>query len=137
VGEQPHEMALRPRTRLARQLRRKATDAEQRLWFALRDAHFSWRFRRQHPIGKFVADFACPARKLVVELDGGQHADRVNEDAIRTAELGRYGYRVLRFWNNDVLTNTDGVLQVIGTALEAVPHLTPTLSAPGGGEGDC
>jgi very-short-patch-repair endonuclease len=111
----------RPRTRIARRLRRDATDAEQRLWSCLRDAGFRWRFRRQHPIGRFIADFARPARKLVVELDGGQHADRREADAARTAALSSQGYRVLRFWNNDVLTNSEGVLEMIRHKLEATP----------------
>jgi very-short-patch-repair endonuclease len=109
----------RPRTETARTLRRDATDVERILWHALRDADLPARFRRQHPIGRRVADFACPARKLVIELDGGQHADATEADAARSIELAAHGYRVIRFWNNDVLENLDGVMQTIVAALHA------------------
>jgi very-short-patch-repair endonuclease len=114
-------MKLRPRTRIARRLRRDATEAEKRLWRALRELPAVHRFRRQHPIGRRVVDFACPAVKLVIKLDGGQHALREPDDQARTAELARYGYRVVRFWNNDVLSNTAGVVEVILRELESNP----------------
>ena len=114
-------MALRPRTRIARRLRREATEVEKILWRALRERLASWKFRRQHPVGDRVVDFACPARKLAIELDGGQHAEWVTEDKQRSAELARHGYRVLRFWNNDVLDNLDGVLETIASALAPTP----------------
>jgi very-short-patch-repair endonuclease len=72
-------MKLRPRTKIARRLRRDATEVEQRLWWALRDLPVEKRFRRQHPIGPYVVDFACPGRKLAIELDGGQHAEQHQE----------------------------------------------------------
>jgi very-short-patch-repair endonuclease len=98
----------------ARQLRRDQTDAEQRLWAKLRDRQLGGaKFRRQHPIGPFVADFCCPQRKLVVELDGGQHAEGVAADQKRSRFLKAQGYRVLRFWNHDVLGNTEAVLERI------------------------
>jgi len=87
------------------------------LWRALRGSALPYRFRRQHPIGRRIADFACPARKLVIELDGGQHA--VVTDAARTAELAAHGYRVIRFWNNDILENLGGVMEAIGRAVES------------------
>ena len=94
----------------ARALRARPTDAERKLWTILRyrqmDGH---RFRRQAPIGRYIADFVCFERKLVVEVDGGQHALQVQRDSARTAWLHAQGYRVLRFWNNDVLENVDGV----------------------------
>jgi very-short-patch-repair endonuclease len=106
----------------ARQLRRDQTDAEQRLWAKLRDRQLGGvKFRRQHPIGPFVADFCCPQRKLVVELDGGQHSEEVAADEKRSRFLEAQGYRVLRFWNHDVLGNTDGVLERIAEALSG-PH---------------
>ena len=119
-------MRLRQRTLIARTLRRDATDVEKILWRALRERCPAWKFRRQHPIGSRIADFACPARKLVIELDGGQHADQQEADALRTAELARHGYRVIRFWNNDVLDHVEGVLETILHELTAPsPHPSP------------
>ncbi len=109
---------LRARTTIARRLRRDATDAERILWRALRERHFAMKFRRQHPIGNRIADFACPALKLVIELDGGQHDAQAAADHARSAQLAEHGYRVLRFWNNDVMENLAGVLETIGAALE-------------------
>ena len=114
-------MTLRVRTMLARTLRRDSTDVERRLWCALRESGLPWKFRRQHPIGRHIADFACPARKLVIELDGGQHAQQHAADAARSAVIEAHGYRVIRFWNNDVSENLDGVLQRIRAALESPP----------------
>ncbi|HEV2551233.1 MAG TPA: endonuclease domain-containing protein [Stellaceae bacterium] len=124
---------LRTRTRIARRLRRDATDVERLLWHALRERLPSWKFRRQHPIGQRIADFACPQAKLAIELDGSQHALAQTADDRRSDELARYGYRVLRFWNNDVLDNLDGVLTTIHRALDdAPPH--PTSPPLRGGE---
>jgi very-short-patch-repair endonuclease len=107
----------------ARTLRRNATDVERIMWLVLRDRRLSGiKFRRQVPIGPFVADFAAIEHRIVVELDGGQHADSV-ADARRDAFLTREGWRVLRFWNNDVMHNREGVLERIVQAA-----LTPTLS---------
>ena len=94
-------------------MRRDATDAERRLWSALRDRRLSgYRFRRQFPIGRFIVDFACTKHRLIVEADGSQHADS-ESDRERTAWLEEQGWRVLRFWNNDVLTNTNGVVETV------------------------
>jgi very-short-patch-repair endonuclease len=115
----------------ARQLRRDQTDAEQTLWARLRDRQLCGaKFRRQHPVGPFVADFCCPQRKLVVELDGGQHAEEVAADHKRSRFLEEQGYRVLRFWNHDLLQNTEAVLERIAEALND-PH--PSLSLEGRG----
>jgi len=114
-------MSLRTRTTLARSLRRASTDVERIVWRALRERLPAWKFRRQHPIGTRIADFACPAAKLVIELDGGQHAIRQEDDAARTDELVSHGYRVIRFWNNEVLDNIDGVLMTILEALQSSP----------------
>ncbi len=103
----------------ARRLRANPTDAEIRLWSRLRRKHLDgFRFRRQHPMGPYVVDFFCPEAKLVVEVDGGQHADSAS-DAVRTRWLEAGGHRVIRFWNNDVLANTEGVLLTILGALRA------------------
>ena len=103
----------------ARRLRQSSTDAERRMWSALRDRRLtSYKFRRQHPVGDFIVDFACTKFRLVIELDGGQHADDP-ADIRRTAWLEGQGWKVIRFWNNDILTNTDGVLQTILRTLRA------------------
>jgi very-short-patch-repair endonuclease len=97
----------------ARLLRRAATDAERCLWLALRDRRLGgYRFRRQFPIGHFIVDFACTRHRLIVEADGGQHADN-EADRRRTAWLESEGWHVLRFWNNDILANTSGVVETI------------------------
>jgi very-short-patch-repair endonuclease len=114
---------LRPilKTR-ARQLRNGAPDAEQRLWFALRNRQVDGaKFRRQYVIGRYIADFACTERKLIIELDGGQHTQKVRYDDKRTEFLESRGFRVLRFWDNDVLSDTDAVLESIRLALISRP----------------
>ncbi|HWD57970.1 MAG TPA: endonuclease domain-containing protein [Stellaceae bacterium] len=103
----------------ARRLRRTMTDAERRLWFALRDRRLAgFKFRRQHPIGNFIVDFACTKHHLVVEADGGQHAES-ESDARRTALIEAMGWRVMRFWNNDILANTEGVILTLLRELPA------------------
>src|SRR5262249_8282521 len=90
----------------ARELRRRETDAERKLWMRPRDHQLAGaKFRRQQPLGRFVADFCCLEHKLVIEVDGGQHASNVESDRARSAFLERYGYRVLRFWDHEVLQN--------------------------------
>ena len=113
----------------ARELRKNMTDAERLLWSRLRRRQVhGWRFRRQHPIGPFIADFACPQARLVIELDGGQHALAKDEDAARSRWREQSGYRVLRFWNNDVLTQIDAVLQVIASVTQAPPPRLPRFA---------
>jgi very-short-patch-repair endonuclease len=103
----------------ARQLRHNQTDAEKKLWARLRSGRFSaLRFRRQFPIGNFIADFACPKSRLVIELDGAQHLDRTAQDAWRTKLIEQHGYKVIRFWDSEVLTDTTGVLERIERALD-------------------
>ena len=105
--------------KIARQLRQNPTDAELRLWLALRDRRLSgYKFRRQHPIGEFVVDFVCTKHKIVIEADGGQHAENP-ADALRTERLEAEGWKVIRFWNNDILSNTGGVIETILIALKA------------------
>ena len=95
------------------------TDAERKLWRELRANFSAQRFRRQVPLGLYTADFASHAAKLIIEVDGGQHAGAGDHDERRTAFLTAEGYRVLRFWNNDVLGNIDGVLTRISRELPA------------------
>ena len=103
----------------ARRLRHDATDAERAIWRLLRNRRLSeYKFRRQHPIGPFIVDFYCHSKRLVIELDGGQHAEQVARDNRRTQWLKGRGHRVLRFWDNDVLKNSEGVLEVILSHLE-------------------
>jgi len=103
----------------ARALRRDMTEVEHRLWFLLRGRRLEGRkFRRQHPVGAFVVDFACVTHRLVVELDGGQHAEaRAAYDAWRTAWLEAQGWRVMRFWNDQVYSTPDEVVDTIRKAL--------------------
>src|SRR4051812_27720627 len=118
----------------AARLRREMTDAERALWSKLRGRRFEgFKFRNQWTLGRCVADFCCLQARLVVEVDGGQHNEE--RDAGRTAGLEARGFRVIRLWNNDVLTNIDGVLEVILEALkkkEEDPHPSPL---PRAGEG--
>ncbi|GAB3310758.1 endonuclease domain-containing protein [Luteimonas notoginsengisoli] len=103
----------------ARSLRNNATDAEQHLWQQLRGRQLAgYKFRRQYPIAGFIADFACIEARLVVELDGGQHVERTAEDAARTRRIECNGYRVPRFWNDDVLVDTEVVLGEILRSLK-------------------
>ena len=108
----------------ARQLRGTMSDAERRLWQQLRRRHVAgFRFRRQFPVGPYIVDFACLQGLLVIEVDGGQHDGQI--DASRDAFLRGQGFEVLRFWNNDVLRNTEGVCDVI------LRHLRDTYPHPG------
>jgi very-short-patch-repair endonuclease len=132
------QVCERPR-QYARRLRRSQTDAERTLWLRLRDPRLTeFKFRRQHPIGPFVADFCCTEAKVVVELDGGQHARQRRSDATRTAFLEAQGYRVLRFWDSVVLSKIEGVLERIAEALrrrESRPSPYPLPRGERGSEG--
>jgi very-short-patch-repair endonuclease len=106
----------------ARALRKNPTDAERRLWTCLRHKQLDeFRFRRQAPIGPYVVDFACFSARLVVEADGGHHALRSDQDTDRTKWRENEGFRVIRFWNSEVLGNTEGVVETIRRALRDVP----------------
>src|SRR5947208_2085175 len=109
----------------ARQLRQAQTDAERRLWFALRDRRLAgYKFRRQYPIGRFIVDFACITFRLIVEADGGQHAQEPR-DARRGAILEAQGWRILRFWNNEILDNTEGVIETVLRTLRCAAAPSP------------
>ena len=121
------EFQAKPRARRARELRSASTDAERKLWSRLRNRQLEGlKFRRQAPLFGFYADFFCESAKLVVELDGGQHAIQTKRDADRTRILQGAGITVLRFWNNDVMRNIEGVLtEIEKTARVAPPHPVP------------
>ena len=116
----------------ARKLRENQTDVESKLWSRLRDRQIRGaKFRRQYPIGPYIADFCCVEQALIIELDGGQHADQSSADQQRTNLMKNLGYRVLRFWNNEVHSNIEGVLERISEAITR-PHPSPL---PQAGEG--
>ena len=109
----------------AKQLRRNQTEAEAKLWSHLRNHQLKdIGFRRQHAIGPYIVDFCAPRKKLIIELDGGQHLEQEEYDRERTSFLASKGYQVLRFWNNEVMKDIDGVLRVIDLALVSDLSLT-------------
>jgi very-short-patch-repair endonuclease len=121
----------RPATR-ARELRQNATEAERKLWGVLRNRQIRGvRFNRQFPVGQFICDFASRERRPVIELDGGQHALTAQYDARRTAFLEGEGYRVMRFWNNEVMDNLDGVTTRIEEVLDNMPSPSPSRRREG------
>ena len=124
---------VEPRTRRARRLHRNATEAEQILWRALRALRLPAKVRRRHPIGGYIADFAVPSRRLIIEIDGGQHASTIARDAARTRVLEARGWRVIRFWNSDVMGNLEGVLETIAAEIAQAPS-SPRPSPPRRGE---
>jgi len=134
--KRPPDPAMRDRVR---SLRRGGTDAEQLLWRHLRSRQLDgFKFRRQMWFCGFIADFACVEAKLIVEADGGQHAEATEYDDRRSAAFAAEGYRTLRFWNNDVLENIEGVLTAIRDALPSPSHPAAPggpLPLPGTGEG--
>ncbi len=110
---------MAPANQFARQLRRNSTNAERTLWRLLSDRQLaSHKFRRQAPIGPYIVDFVCFDQKIIVEVDGGQHQDRLHQDQARSEWLESQGFTVLRFWNNEVMENQDGVAHLILIALE-------------------
>jgi very-short-patch-repair endonuclease len=122
-----------PQRRFARAMRATPTEAERKLWWHLRHRLPTpgTHFRRRVGIGRYIADFACHAKRIVIEIDGGQHGTSVLDNS-RTKVLQANGYRVLRYWNNDALSNIDGVLEDILRAISTTP--TPNPSPQGGGE---
>ncbi len=132
-GQTNHNILQR---KLQRRLRNNATDAERLLWRHLRGRQLDGcKFRRQHPYADYILDFVCLERMVAVELDGSQHAEQVDADTMRTVFLERAGFRVLRFWNNQVFEETEGVLEAILAALcerrETHPHPSPPLEGEG------
>jgi very-short-patch-repair endonuclease len=118
----------------ARVLRKNPTKTEKILWGHLRFWQVDgYKFRRQQPLGKYIVDFVCLEKKLIIELDGGQHAEQSSYDAERDAWLRDQGFSVLRFWNNDVLQNLSGVKDTILSKMESTPFLNP--SPQGGARG--
>ncbi len=110
---------------ISRILRKNSTNAENYLWRYLRDRQIEeFKFRRQQPIGKYIVDFVNFKRKIVIEIDGGQHAIYKEKDKVRDSWLRKEGYEVLRFWDNEVLNNIEGVLEVIREKL-LTPHPNP------------
>jgi len=116
-------------TARARDLRRDSSRAEKICWHLLRDRRINGtKFRRQHPIGPYFADFACVSRKLVIEIDGAHHADQMEADARRTAVMESLGWRVLRFWANEVVANPEGIWAAIEQVTKAPVTPSPALS---------
>ena len=108
-----------PKTRThAIELRKELTPAERKLWAIIRNDQLGVNFRRQHAIDKYIPDFVCSEKKLIIELDGSQHLEQTEYDEERTKYLESLGYKVIRFWNNDVTNNIDGVILAIIHALE-------------------
>jgi very-short-patch-repair endonuclease len=121
--------------KLQRTLRNKMSDAEQTLWHLLRCRQISGlKFRRQHPFGDYILDFVCLERKLVIEVDGGQHGQQAGYGENRTQKLQAAGFRVLRFWNNEVLKEIESVKEKIWLAAQELQfHPPPNLPLEGGG----
>ena len=114
----------------ARDLRRRMTESEQRIWYFLRDRRLNGhKFVRQYIVGHYIADFACREKKVIVEVDGGQHSEAVAYDMKRTQFLEQEGYKVLRVWNNEASCNIEGVLEGILLLLEGSPH-PPSAPSP-------
>ncbi|WPG38434.1 endonuclease domain-containing protein [Variovorax sp. EBFNA2] len=119
----------------ARTLRREMTDSERKLWSGLRSEQLGVKFRRQHPLGTYIADFACLDPKLIVELDGSQHQVQQGYDARRDTFLRTQGFEVLRFGSNDPFVNFEGVLQAVLNRLNELKAACPHPNLPPEGEG--
>jgi very-short-patch-repair endonuclease len=121
-------------TSKARQLRKQSTDAENALWYHLRNRQFiGYKFRRQQPLGDYIVDFICLEKHLIIEVDGSQHQEQIHYDKERTKWLESQGFSVLRFWNNDVLSQMGAVQEAIWQALQEYPHpstYSPKIRSP-------
>jgi len=102
----------------ARKLRKELTPAERKLWAYIRNDKLGVNFRRQHAIGNYIPDFVCVKKKLIIELDGSQHVEQAEYDTERTKFLEAQGYKVIRFWNNQIMNDINGVIRNIQFALE-------------------
>ena len=124
----------------AQELRQRSTDAEQALWKRLRNRQLAeCKFRRQVPLGKYIVDFVCFERKVVIEVDGGHHQEQVSSDAVRTTWLESQGFQVLRFWNHEVLADTEAVQDALLVALQESspsPDSPSPQPSPAKGEGE-
>jgi len=115
----PRPPRSNPKTRTrAIELRKDLTPAERKLWSVIHNDQLGVNFRRQHAIGNYIPDFVCIEKKLIIELDGSQHLEQEEYDEERTKYLNSLGYKVIRFWNNDVMKNMDGVILAIIHAME-------------------
>lgn len=113
-------------TTVARKLRNNMTEAEKYIWYMLRSKNLNGqKFRRQQPIGTYIVDFVCLEKKLIIEIDGGQHDSDRQEDKARDEWLTREGYKVLRFWNNEVMENRVAILEKINECLSPSPNPSP------------
>ncbi len=131
-GQPYRDKASKRPTERSRELRNNVTEAERRLWVKLSARQvLGTRFNRQFPIGLFICDFVSRGAKLIIEVDGGQHANQPFEDDKRTTFLESKGYRVIRFWNNEVLENIDGVIQMIERTLSDSPSPAPSREREG------
>ena len=115
----PRKKRSNPKTKHnAIQLRKKSTPAERKLWSRIRDDQLGVNFRRQHAVGNYIPDFVCIQKKLIIELDGSQHLEQEEYDEERTKYLESQGYKVIRFWNNDVMKDIEGVILAIMYAMD-------------------
>ena len=135
VSRTPHVRDART-VAASRRLRRNLTDTERLLWTGLRRDQLGTRFRRQHPVGRYIVAFYAPELRLAVEIDGGQHATNEARDAVRTGALVSGGVAVLRFWNNEVMENLSGVLTAVSTVMGYMRAHTSPLTPLRNGGGD-
>jgi very-short-patch-repair endonuclease len=121
----PRKARSNPKTKhFAIQLRKESTPAERKLWSRIRNDQLGVTIRRQHAIGNYIPDFCSPKAKLIIELDGSQHFDQREYDAERTSYFESLGYKVLRFWNTDVMKDIESVIRAIMQEIESEPHLS-------------
>ena len=119
----PRTQRSNPKTRgRAVELRKESTPAERKLWSRIRNDQLGVTFRRQHAVGNYIPDFCSPKAKLIIEMDGSQHLEQEEYDEERTKYLESQGYKVIRFWNNQVMNDIDGAIRAIIFAMESEPH---------------